>query len=184
MRKDFFAMRVKSMLIIAPEKSLIKKVVDALNLIKKVDLEEYKNSFSRINVIFVTRVNSFSGPIFLEEKCWFDTKSAMSKQSLNWLASIIIHEGCHVNQYNQYKDGKCMLLSTKVKEGAAIESQAKFLRKLGDDWEANWLQQYFKKECKRKDPWWVRGRKQKIANAHFDKMLKLLMENKLELTFI
>jgi len=172
------------MLIIAPEKSLIKKVEDALNLIKKVDLEEYKNSFSRINAIFVTRANSHPGPIFVKERCWFDTKSAMSKHSLNWLASVIIHEGCHVNQYNQYKDGKCMLLSTKAREGEAVESQIKFLRKLGDNWKANWLQQYFKKECKRKDPWWVRGRKCRIANAHFKKILKLFKENKLELTFI
>ena len=172
------------MLIIAPEKSLIKKIENALNLIKKVDLEEYKNLFSRINVIFVTRVNSLSGPVFVEEKCWFDTKSAMNKHSLNWLASVIIHEGCHVHQYNQLKDHKYMLLSMKAKEGAAVESQIKFLRKLGDSWKANWLQQHFKKECKRKDPWWVRGRKCRIANAHFDKMLKLFKENKLELTFI
>jgi len=182
-RKDFFATKVKSMLIIAPEKHLIKKIEDALNLIKKVDPDEYKNSFFRIDVIFVTNINGAGGGIFPTKKSWLTTKSAMNRHDLNWLASLIIHEACHSAQF---KDGKLILSWQKEKEREreAVESQIKFLRKLGDDWRANWLQQYFDGECKREDPWWVRGSKDRVQNTYFRNLLKLLAENKLKLTFI
>ena len=169
------------MLIIVPEKFLIKKIKDALNLIKKVDLEEYKNSFSGINVIFVTNMNGQGGCIFPREKSLLTTKSSMIRFSLNWLASLIVHEASHATQH---RDGRSILLSQKEEEGVAVESQIKFLKKLGDNWKANILQQYFKKECKRKDPWWIRSNKCKVRNAYFRNLLKLLKENKLELTFI
>ena len=116
-------MKVKSMLIIAPEKSLLKKIKNALDLIKKVDPDEYKNLFSRINVIFITRRICNTNTFFMPERCWITNKSERIRcNDLGWIAAAIMHEGFHATQF---KNGRYILPFGASLEKPAIEFEIK-----------------------------------------------------------
>ena len=91
MKKTFLFIKIKSLIIISPEKSLLKKAKDALLLIKNVDSKEYIKIFSRLNIVFITNKNGFSNEFFMPEKIWFVNKSVIKNNDLKWLASLIIH---------------------------------------------------------------------------------------------
>lgn len=175
MRKDFFATKVKSMFIIAPEKSLIEKIVKALNLIKKVDRREYRKLFSRINLIFVTRMNNSTNEFFMPAKYWFTNKVQIKHTSINWVASSLLHEGFHATQF---KNGKWASSFEEVIEKPAIEFEIKFLKKVKDQKEIDWLKHSLKEKL------WLRIWKDKKSHTYFRNLWKLLHENKLAFTYI
>ncbi len=173
MKKDFLAIKIKSILVIAPEKFLLKRIVDALNLIKKTDLKEYKNLFSRISVIFVTNLKGGNNMPFFPEKCWFVNKS-MIKRDLVYLASVILHEGFHTVQF---ENGEYTSLSKEKIEKDAIEFQANFLKKLKDYNSIAWI-----RRCLR-EKYWIKLLNDRVSQAYFRNLLNLLKVGELKLTY-
>lgn len=164
------------MLIIAPEKSLLKKIVDALSLIKKIDFDEYQNLFSRINVIFITRRVCGSNGFCMPEKYWFTNKTKRIRcDDLIWVASALLHEGFHATQF---KNGKYILPMGEAIEKPAIEFEIKFLEKVGYQKGIDKLRRYFREKE------WVRMDEDTISDAHFENLLKLLKKDKLELVYV
>jgi hypothetical protein len=127
MKKDFLYLKIKSLIIISPTKLFLKKIKDALGLIQKTDLKEYRNIFSRLNIIFVTNKNDYTNEFFMPEKIWFANKLLIKNNDINWLASLIIHEAFHATQF---KNGKYIFPLGEKLEKPAIELQKKFLEKL------------------------------------------------------
>ena len=128
MRKKFYRQKKDFLTIIAPNKEIIRLVVAAVELIKRVDKMEYKKLPERLKIIFVTNRFGFTNEFFMPEKIWFANKSVILKNDVNWLASLIIHEAYHATQF---KKGKYILPLSRL-ESAAIKAQKKFLRKLGE----------------------------------------------------
>jgi hypothetical protein len=174
MRKNFLATCIRSLIIIAPDKVLLKKIRDALLLIKKTDIKEYKNLFSRLKIIFITNKNGYSNEFFMPEKIWFANKSMVEKNDLNWLASLLIHEAFHATQF---KKGKYVLPLHKL-EKPALNLQKEFLLKLGD--------KTAKKDIKiiAKQKHWIELNKDKRSYAYFRNLLDLYENKKIKLRSI
>ncbi len=174
MRKDFLITNVRTLLIIAPEKFFLKKIIDALNLIKKTDPREYENLFSRISCIFVTYMNDYTNSFFPAVKIWFVNKTAVKKNNLIRLASTILHEGFHTTQFKNEN----WTSSQEVREKAANEFQIKFLRKLGDQ---KWIV-YLRREVKRK--YWLEANKCIIGKTYHENLLELFKTDEFKFTYI
>lgn len=177
MRKDFLAIKIRSMIVIAPEIKQIKTVWRALELIKKVDKKEYNNLFSRINAIFITRhrggVNT--NEFFMPEKIWFTDKSEINGRRIKSLAGAILHEGYHATQF---KNGKYVLSFGEKLEKPAIRFQIKFLKKLKHDSEIQHLRLSFENK------YWREMDEDILSHDHFDNLLNLFGANKLQIKFI
>ena len=171
MKKEFFLTQIKSTKIIAPEKSLLKKIKGSLSLIKKTDTKEYNNIFNNLNIIFITNKSGYTNEFFMPEKIWFTNKSLIKNNDLNWLASLIIHESFHATQF---KNGKYILPLNKL-EKPATKIQQRFLFKLGD--------YNAKKDIKTtiKEKYWKKMNEDKKSFVYFRNLLDLLENKKIEL---
>ncbi len=169
MKKDFLALKIKSLLIIASEKSLLNKIENAFELIQKTDKKEYNNLFNRLSVIFITNKNGYTNEFFMPEKIWFANKSVIRKNDLNWLASLIIHEGFHATQF---KDGKYILPLDKL-EKPALELQEMFLTKLDGGKSKKDIKSALKKK------YWREMSEDKKSFSYFRNLLNLLENKKL-----
>lgn len=170
MRKAFFLKKIKELSVIGPNKVLLRKVIDAVDLIKKVDQKEYDRLFNRLNIIFITNKNGYTNEFFMPEKIWFVNKSVITKNDLNWLASLIIHEAFHSTQF---KNGEYVLPFGEELEKPALASQKKFLKKTGDLEGEKQVESEFKRE------YWLEMDGDKYSYAYFRNLLLLLESNKL-----
>lgn len=175
MNKNFFSTKIKTLLVIAPEKSLLRKIDDALCLVKKNDSQEYKNLFSRLNVIFITNKSGHTNEFFMPEKIWFSNKSVVVKNDLRWLASLIIHEAFHATQF---KNGKYILPFGDKLEKPAIKVQEKFLKKLEGVLGKRDLEYSYKEK------YWKKMEEDKISFVYFRNLLNSLNSNKLRIKHI
>jgi len=172
MRKKFYRQKKDFLTIIAPNKEIIRLVVAAVELIKRVDKMEYKKLPERLKIIFVTNRFGFTNEFFMPEKIWFANKSVILKNDVNWLASLIIHEAYHATQF---KKGKYILPLSRL-ESAAMKIQKNFLRKLGEsgnDANIAWAGGYDKKMIE-----------DKISFGYFRNLLDLFKEDKLNFILI
>jgi len=175
MNKSFFSIKIKTLLVIAPERSLLRKINDALLLVKKNDSREYKNLFSRLNVIFITNKSGHANEFFMPEKIWFSNTSVIVKNDLKWLASLIIHEAFHATQF---KNGKYILPLGDKLEKPAIKVQEKFLKKLEGVLGKRDLEHSYKEK------YWEKMEEDKISFAYFRNLLSFLDSNKLRIKHI
>ena len=171
MRKNFLSIKIKSIVIIAPEKSLLKKIKDSFLLIKKIDAKEYNNIFNNLNSIFITNKNGYTNEFFMPEKIWFVNKSLIKNSDLNWLASLIIHESFHATQF---KNGKYILPLEKL-EKPATKIQQKFLYKLKDYSAVKDVKTALKKE------YWEKMNEDKKSFVYFRNLLNFLENKKIVL---
>jgi len=171
MRKNFLSTKIKSIVIITPEKSLSKKIKDSFLLVKNTDTKEYNNIFNNLNIIFVTNKNGYANEFFMPEKIWFINKSLVKNNNLNWLASLIIHESFHATQF---KNGKYILSLDKL-EKPATKIQQKFLYKLKDYSAVKDVKTTLKKE------YWKEMNEDKKSFIYFRNLLNLLENKKIEL---
>ncbi|PIS13371.1 MAG: hypothetical protein COT67_02270 [Candidatus Tagabacteria bacterium CG09_land_8_20_14_0_10_41_14] len=171
MKKDFLHTKIKTLEIIASQKNLLKKIREALSLIKKTDIKEYDRLFSRLNTIFITNKNGYANEFFMPEKIWFANKSVILKNDINWLASLIVHESFHATQF---KNGKYTIPLNKL-EKPALKLQAEFLEKLEG--------KKSKKDIDRvsKEKYWNKMSKDKNSFAYFRNLLNLYENRKLDL---
>lgn len=172
MKKDFLYLKIKSLIIISPTKLFLKKINDALGLIQKTDLREYRNIFSRLNVVFVTNKNGYTNEFFMPEKIWFTNKSLIKNNDTNWLSSLIIHEAFHSTQF---KNGKYISPLGGKLEKPAIELQKKFLEKLEG--------KKMRKEMKYliQKGYWEKIEDDKKSFSYFRNLLDLSQNKKLKL---
>ena len=172
MKKTFLFIKIKSLIIISPEKSLLKKAKDALLLIKNVDSKEYIKIFSRLNIVFITNKNGFSNEFFMPEKIWFVNKSVIKNNDLKWLASLIIHEAFHATQF---KNGKYVLPFGEKLERPAIDLQEKFLKRIKDLSSKKQLESEFKRK------YWKEIEDDELSYSYFRNLLRLFETKKLKL---
>lgn len=175
MNKNFFSTKIKTLLVVAPEKSLLKKIDDALRLVEKNDSQEYKNLFSRLNIIFITNKSGYTNEFFMPEKIWFSNKSVVVKNDLRWLASLMIHEAFHATQF---KNGKYVLPLGNKLEKPAIKVQEKFLKKLEGVLGKRDLEYSYKEK------YWKKMKEDKISFVYFRNLLNSLESNKLRIKHI
>lgn len=171
MRKNFLSTKIKSIVIIAPEKFLLKKIENSFFLIKKTDVEKYNNIFNNLNVIFITNKNGYTNEFFMPEKIWFTNKSLIKDSDLNWLASLIIHESFHATQF---KNGEYILPLEKL-EKPATKMQQKFLYKLKDYNAVKDIKTTLKKE------YWKKMDEDKKSFVYFRNLLNLFEDKKIKL---
>lgn len=171
MKKEFLSTQIKSIIIIGPEKSLLKKIKDSFLLIKKTDIKEYNNILNNLNVIFITNKNGYTNEFFMPEKIWFTNKSLIKDSDLNWLASLIIHESFHATQF---KNGKYILPLNKL-EKPATKIQQKFLYKLKDYSAVKDVKTTLKKK------YWEKMNEDKNSFVYFRNLLNLFEDKKIKL---
>lgn len=170
MKTNFLTLKIKSLLVVAPEKPLLNKIEDAFKLIQKTDKKEYKNLFKRLDVIFITNKNGYTNEFFMPEKIWFANKSVVRKNDLNWLASLIIHECFHSTQF---KNGKYILPLDKL-EKPALNLQEKFLAKLDGGKSKKDIKSVIEKK------YWREMDDDKKSFSYFRNLLNLLKNKKLK----
>lgn len=172
MKKNFLIKKIKSLSIIAPNKLLINRVVDAINLIKKIDSKEYEHIFSRLKIIFITNKNGYTNEFFMPERIWLANKSVINNNDLKWLASLIIHEAFHATQF---KNGKYILPFGEKLEKPALKLQEKFLKKCDDI--------FFKKDINKvyKEKYWAEMSEDIKSYSYFRNLLYFLEQNKLKI---
>jgi len=171
MQKTFLAQNIQTLKIIAPERLLIKKIKQSLNLIEKVNRNEYKNLFKRIHIIFITNRYGHTNEFFMPEKIWFANKSVIKNNDVGWLASLIIHEAFHATQF---KNGKYIAPLLRL-EAPAMMVQKQFLQKIKDPNASTDI----KKVVRQK--YWRRMDKDKTSCAYFRNLLNLLKKDKINL---
>ena len=171
MKKEFLSTKIKSVVVIAPEKFLLKKIESSFLLIKNTDRKKYDNVFNNLNTVFITNKNGYTNEFFMPEKIWFTNKSLIKNSDLNWLASLIIHESFHATQF---KNGEYILPLEKL-EKPAIKIQQNFLSKLGDYNAVKDVKITLKKE------YWNKMNEDKKSFVYFRNLLNLLENKKMEL---
>lgn len=172
MKTDFFNKKIKSLSIIAPEVSLIKKTEEAFNLIKKVDKDEYEKIFSRLNIIFITNKDGYTNEFFMPEKIWLANKSVVAKNNLKWLASLIVHEAFHATQF---KNGKYTLPFGEKLEKPALKLQEKFLKKCDDSLAKKDMSKVYEEK------YWAKMAEDIKSYSYFRNLLYLFEQNKLKI---
>lgn len=172
MKKKFLSLKIKTLKIIAPEEAPLRKVSEALRLIKKIDPMIYEKIFDRLNIIFVTNKTGGTNEFFMPEKIWFANKSVIIKNDLPWLASLIVHESFHATQF---KNGEYILPFGEQLEKPAIALQERFLKKLeGKQGSASLESAYEGKYWKGMD-------NDASSFAYFRNLLELLNSKRLEI---
>lgn len=171
MNKKFLTINIKSLMIIAPDIILIKKIKKSFDLIKNTDKKEYKNIFSRLKIIFITNKNGYTNEFFMPERIWFTNKSLITNNNLSWISSLIIHDSFHSTQF---KKGKYILPLPQL-EKPALKVQEKFLRKINDKDGENNIKTVFKQK------YWQKMANDKISFNYFRNLLNLFENNKLRI---
>ena len=169
MNKKFIRTKIRTLTLIAPQSAYIKKIIDALLLIKRADAKEYQRLFGRLKTIFITDKAGYTNEFFMPEKLWFANKSLILKNTAEWAASLIVHEAFHATQF---KNGKYIIPLAELEE-PALKKQAQFLKKLGRvD-----LVRDLKTAAKQK--YWRKMQNDKTSPAYFRKLFALLKKGKL-----
>lgn len=168
MNKKFLSIKVGALMIIAPDKILLKKTLGSLQLIKKNDRKEYEKIFSRLKIIFITNKTGYTNEFFMPEKIWFANKSVILKNDLMWLSSLIIHEAFHATQF---KNGKYILPFGDELEKPALDLQEKFLKKCKDFYGERGIKSVFEEK------YWAEMAEDSISASYFRNLL-YLFENK------
>lgn len=169
MNPKFFCAKIRTLTLVAPRHTLLKKIKNALLLIERADEKEYRRLFGRLRIIFITNKIGHTNEFFMPEKLWFANKSLIVKNTTEWIASLIVHEAFHATQF---KKGRYIMPLAKLEE-PALKKQAQFLKKLGRTdlvWD-------LKTAAKHK--YWRKMQNDKTSFAYFRKLLALLGKEEL-----
>lgn len=172
MKKDFLSIKIKTLIVIAPNETTLQKVKDAFQLIEKTDILLYQKIFSRLRMVFVTNKTGGTNEFFMPEKIWFANKSVILKNDLPWLASLIVHESFHATQF---KNGEYILPFGEELEKPAIALQDRFLKKIEGKSGSSVLQSAYKEK------YWEAMDNDASSFTHFRNLLDLLNDKKLKI---
>ena len=167
----FSSLRIRSLRIIAPNAYLLRRVWQALALIRKTDRREYQKLFPRLKVIFLTNRAGYTNEFFMPEKIWFANKFVIIKNDISWIASLIIHEAFHATQFKQ---GRYIRPLAEL-ESPALNVQNKFLNKIRDKHGVDDVKAVARKR------YWTTMNKDKKSSEHFRKLLQRLQNKELKI---
>jgi len=126
--------------IVSSKRKEKKKIKDALTLASKF-FDPRENPF--VAIICLDR-KGYDNLYFPEKKIYILQKPTVIESSVEYLASLLVHEYAHFLQYSKKKK-----FTGDRAEKEAYERQKKFLKKFGSKDEVAWLDHLFKNE-----PWW------------------------------
>jgi hypothetical protein len=141
-KKLFFKTVIFDINIVSQNKSHLKKIKKALELIRDTDDSLFKKVL-RLKAILVFHGKDYYGVVFEKQRVYIDQPKAIKDSSVEFLASSIIHEAWHIDQYTRGTrkfDGRA--------ERGAYLIQKKFLMKVRRKFEIKWLDREYKLK------WW------------------------------
>ena len=175
MKKDFLSIHIETLTVIAPDEVALRKIEDALRLIKKTDAVLYQKIFERLQMIFVTNKMGGTNEFFMPEKIWFANKSVILKNDLPWLASLIVHESFHATQF---KNGNYILPLGEELEKPAIAHQERFLKKIEGKSGSSALKSAYERK------YWEAAYEDTSSFTYFRNLLDLLNDKKLKIVVV
>lgn len=183
MRNDFLFSKIGPILVMAPEEFQLRIIKNALETLEKIDPEEYHKLFSRINIIFITRLPEGTNVFYMPEKIWFANKrhvkpvakNRSEERHLQWLASKILHEGFHSTQW---ENGKYIASFGAELEMPAFEFEKEFLEKCGYDAAIKHLDKRYRQK------YWEKMDQDTKSARHFSNLLYCLQAGWLVLKYV
>lgn len=129
--------------IVSNSQNDINKILETLLFIKKKSKDNWRQ-IKLITAIIVSPKNGYDNQLFPKERIWICQAGTVRKSSIPYLASLLMHEACHIGQYRM--ENKKW---TESLEKQAYQVQRNFLAKYGTLKEVDWLDKMFKKR------WWL-----------------------------
>jgi len=140
--KPFFRSAVFGIDVVAQDKKDIDKIKKALLLIKKIDPRLFSKVLQLKAILIYPGRNEY-GAVYEKERIYIDQPKAIKESTLIYLASSIVHEAWHIDQYKR----KIREYGIKTEKGAYLV-QKRFLLKAGAKADAEWLDKMYKQQ------WW------------------------------
>lgn len=157
-KKSFFRAVVFDIDVVSKNKEDIEKIRQAIHLIKKIDPRLFSKVL-RLKAILIYPGKNEYGAVYEKERIFIDQPKSINISSIQFLASSIIHEAWHIDQYfhgTRKFDGRA--------ERGAYIAQRKFLKKTGTRFELNWLDRQYKSQ------WWKPESTEEKRDSGYDKI--------------
>jgi len=141
-RKPFYKSVVFGINIVSQNRKHINRIREALLLLKNTD----RRLFSKVlclKAILIYPGKDEYGAVFEKERIYVDQPETVEKASLVWLASSLVHEAWHIDQYKR----GIRKYGIKTEKGAYLV-QRRFLSKVGSKEDIKWLDKMYKLQ------WW------------------------------
>ena len=156
LRNQFFGSVVYGVRIVAPQKALIQKLAYAFHLIHETDQNAFKKVL-KIKHILIYPGNDYYGAAYERQRIFIDQPKSIRDSSTAYLASSIIHEAWHIDQYLR----GIVEYGARAERGAYLV-QRKFLSKTGKKFEVRWLDKEYKGQ------WWNTEKQDKKTGGGYD----------------
>lgn len=157
LRKPFYKSVVFGITIVSQDKKHIVQFEKALLLIKKTDRRLFLKVVCLKAILIYPGENQY-GAVYEKERIFIDQPKSMQKVSSSWLASILVHEAWHIDQYKR----KIREFGVKTEKGAYLV-QRRFLLKVGVKSEIKWLDKVYQSK------WWESETKKAKNSQGYDK---------------
>ena len=156
LHKQFYSSVAFGIRVVSPKKALIQKLTSALNLIRETDYNLFKKVLE-IKCILIYPGNDYYGVIYEQRRIFVDQPKDVQDSSVPWLASSLVHEAWHIDQYKR----GIVEYGMRTERGAYLV-QRRFLSKVGKKFELRWLDRQYKEQ------WWKPEKQSKETGDGYD----------------
>lgn len=149
-RQKLFATQKWGLMLLAPKKLHLKRLISSLAFLKRTDPDNFENVIYHLDVVLVGPAPGSAGAITQEgfyicSSGFFDGRFRLRKKA--WLASCFIHEVYHIRQHLA---GWWDRLSNRRIEENASKPQIRYLSQVGQ----HKIVESFKRQQRKPGGWW------------------------------
>lgn len=139
----YYQLLHKNSVIVAYDKKLIRKFIRTFSLIDKLG-GAYPSICKNIRTILIFPGKDYYTEVFTSKKIWMCQPKTVRESSLEYLASLVIHEAWHIVQHARGVKN----ISSRGERGAYLV-QRRFLELAKDKQSLRWLDKAYKEK------WWI-----------------------------
>ena len=133
----FYQIDIKNIKICASQIKDINKIFDSLNFISQKDKKIW-NRVKKIKAIIVHPKIGYDNELFRPDYIWVCEQGTVRESTMAYLASLIVHESRHVEQYI-----KGVRNVDFRAEPSAYQDQIEFLEKYGEKYNADYVKKLY-----------------------------------------
>lgn len=180
-RQKFYATRKWSILLIAPRKLYLKRLISSLAFLRGTAPDEFEKVASCLNSVLIVPAPGYTGVVsqsgvYIQASGLYDGRFGVNKTI--WQASCFVHEAYHVRQFLA---GWWERLSNKRAEENATRQQIRYINRLGQ----HKMVEYLKNQLRKRGGWW--DKKSPRVKKELERLERLhdqLIQNKFDIQYV